>query len=168
MSKKSRKVNVADLPYRPGVGLMLINDARQVFVARRIDTAEDAWQMPQGGIDEGENPEEAALRELKEEIGTDNAEIIAASAEWVTYDLPVYLVSKVWKGRYRGQKQKWFLLRFKGSDDEIDLESHNPEFSHWKWADLDTLIESIVPFKRDVYRKVVEEFTPAIATLEGV
>jgi putative (di)nucleoside polyphosphate hydrolase len=165
MSKKSRKVNKESLPYRPGVGLMLVNDAGQVFVARRIDTGEDAWQMPQGGIDEGEIPEEAALRELKEEIGTDNAEIIAASADWVTYDLPDYLIGRVWKGRFRGQKQKWFLLRFKGCDADIDLETHNPEFSHWKWADLATLIESIVPFKRDVYRKVVEEFRPAIAAL---
>jgi putative (di)nucleoside polyphosphate hydrolase len=162
MSKKSHKVNKESLPYRPGVGIMLVKDSGQVFVARRIDTAENAWQMPQGGIDDGENPEEAVLRELKEEIGTDNVEIVAASAEWVTYDLPDYLIGRVWKGRFRGQKQKWFLLRFKGRDEEIDLEAHKPEFSHWKWADLATLIENIVPFKRDVYRKVVEEFRPAI------
>ncbi|MGC2855014.1 RNA pyrophosphohydrolase [Novispirillum sp. DQ9] len=157
----------ADLPYRPCAGIMLVNDAGQVFVARRIDTPGDHWQMPQGGIDKGEDPRAAARRELLEEIGTDRAEIIAETADWLLYDLPDHLVGKVWKGRYRGQTQKWFLMRFTGSDADIDINTGHPEFDAWKWIDLDQVVEAIVPFKRDVYAKVVAEFAPLLRA-EGV
>lgn len=143
--------------YRPCVGLMLLNPRNEIFVGRRIDTAE-SWQMPQGGIDPGETPEQAALRELHEEVGTSRADIIAESNRWRRYDLPSTLRGRVWRGRYRGQAQKWFLLRFTGSDEEIDLGGHRPEFDAWRWVRLDELVELIVAFKRDVYRDVVAEF----------
>lgn len=145
-------------PYRPCVGLMLLNRDGRVFVGNRIDTPGNHWQMPQGGIDEGEQPREAAIRELREEIGTDRATILAESSDWYSYDLPPALSRKVWKGRYRGQTQKWFALRFDGVDADIDLETHHPEFSTWQWADVGSLIDLIVPFKRDIYRQVVSEF----------
>ncbi|MTJ82132.1 MAG: RNA pyrophosphohydrolase [Telmatospirillum sp.] len=146
------------LPYRSGVGLMLFNPQGLVFTARRIDTP-DAWQMPQGGIDEGETARQAVLREMKEEIGTDQAEILAETADWISYDLPADLVGKVWKGRYRGQRQKWFALRFTGRDCDIDIRTEHPEFDDWRWTRFDQLLELIVPFKRDLYRAVVREFT---------
>ena len=123
----------AALPYRPGVGIFLLNAVGEVFVAQRIDTRQEAWQMPQGGIDDGETPRQAALREMAEEIGTNKAEILAESRHWLSYDLPPELVSKVWKGRYRGQKQKWFALRFLGEDSDIDLATPEPEFLSWRW-----------------------------------
>ncbi|MDR3441102.1 RNA pyrophosphohydrolase [Telmatospirillum sp.] len=147
------------LPYRSGVGLMLFNPQGLVFTAKRIDTAENAWQMPQGGIDDGETPVEAALREMKEEIGTNQAEILGESAGWFHYDLPAELVGKVWKGRYRGQRQKWFALRYTGRDCDIDIRTEHPEFNDWRWTRFDQLIELIVPFKRDLYRAVIGEFT---------
>lgn len=156
---------IARLPYRPCVGLMLLNPKGQVFVAQRVDVRGSAWQMPQGGIDEGEDPRDAALRELKEEIGTDRAEILAESQTWHNYDLPHHLVPRVWGGRYRGQTQKWFALLFQGRDEEIDLEAHDPEFHTWCWADFERLPEMIVPFKRDVYDKVIEEFRPVVERL---
>lgn len=146
------------LPYRPGVGLMLFNQEGAVFAARRIDTPADAWQMPQGGIDEGETPAQAALRELEEEIGTGKAEIIGESAVWLTYDLPADLVGKAWKGRYRGQTQKWFALRFTGRDSDINIQTEHPEFAEWRWVPFDQLVALIVPFKRDIYRAVCQEF----------
>jgi len=146
------------LPYRPCVGLMLLNRRGQVFVAQRVDVRGAAWQMPQGGIDHDEEPRQAAMRELKEEIGTDDAEILAESRHWHSYDLPRHLIPKVWGGKYRGQTQKWFALLFRGDDSAIDLEAHEPEFQTWCWADLERLPEMIVPFKRDVYDKVIEEF----------
>ncbi len=149
---------IARLPYRPGVGLMLLSRENRVFVAQRIDTAMEAWQMPQGGIDEGEAPRDAALRELEEEVGTDKAEILAESRRWFEYDLPQDLVPKVWGGRYRGQRQKWFALRFLGEDGDIDIETNEPEFSAWKWAAHEELLELIVPFKLQLYRSVLEEF----------
>ena len=148
--------------YRPGVGVMLVNEAGLVFVARRIDTPGDAWQMPQGGIDEGESPSQAALRELREESGTDRATIIAETRFWLNYDLPDELIGKVWRGRYRGQTQKWFACRFTGVDGDIDIETEHPEFDAWKWADMDALPDLIVPFKRKLYRDIVEELKPAI------
>lgn len=154
------------LPYRPCVGLMVLNREGQVFVAQRIDERTQAWQMPQGGIDPGESPREAALREMKEEIGTGNAEMLAESREWHHYDLPAYLIPRVWGGRYRGQAQRWFALRFLGSDDEIKLDGHHPEFSAWCWADLERLPELIVPFKRDVYTKVIDEFRPIVERVQ--
>lgn len=151
-----------DRPYRPCVGLMVINDSGQVFVGNRIDTPGDHWQMPQGGIDEDETPSDAALRELKEEIGTDNAVILGESESWYAYDLPRELSRKIWKGRYRGQTQKWFLLLFRGEDRDIDLQAHHPEFSEWQWVSLERLSDLIVPFKRDTYERVVTEFRPLV------
>lgn len=151
----------SDLPYRKCAGLMLVNDHGLVFVARRKDTP-DAWQMPQGGIDKGETPHEAALRELEEEIGTAKAEIVAESAQWLRYDLPDHLIGKVWKGKYRGQEQKWFLLRFTGTDADIDIATRHPEFDAWKWAPVDELPEMIVPFKRSIYEALVDEFGPRV------
>ncbi|WP_439816567.1 RNA pyrophosphohydrolase [Zavarzinia sp. CC-PAN008] len=155
--------DIDSLPYRPGVGLMLLSATDHVFVARRIDTAAEAWQMPQGGIDEGEEPAEAALRELEEEIGTAKARIIAESRSWISYDLPPALVPRVWGGRFRGQRQKWFALRFEGTDRDIDIATRHPEFNAWKWVPMDALVDVIVPFKRDIYRQVVEEFRPLLA-----
>ena len=146
------------LPYRPCVGVMLLNAKGEVFVARRIDTKSEAWQMPQGGIDEGEDPQVAAKRELQEEIGTDNIEIIAESTQWLTYDLPDHLVGQLWKGKYRGQRQKWYLARFLGQDSDINIATADPEFSHWRWADPLSLPQLIVAFKRDLYAKILEEF----------
>jgi putative (di)nucleoside polyphosphate hydrolase len=159
--------DIASFPYRHGVGLVVFNPQGLVFAAKRIDTRADAWQMPQGGIDDGETPEIAALRELEEEIGTNKAEIIASSADWLTYDLPPDIAAKVWKGRYRGQKQKWFALRFTGSDSDINIHTAHPEFDEWRWVRFDDLVELIVPFKRDLYRAVVAEFTPLARRLEG-
>ncbi|MEE8279733.1 MAG: RNA pyrophosphohydrolase [Alphaproteobacteria bacterium] len=151
-------------PYRKGVGAVLINAEGQVFVARRIDTPGEAWQLPQGGIDEGETPRQAVLRELAEEIGTDKAEIIAESADWLRYDLPGELADTVWGGRYRGQMQMWFALRFTGAEEDIDLEaSRRPEFTDWKWAALEDLPRLIVPFKRALYEDIVAEFRHLVA-----
>ncbi|WP_170341971.1 RNA pyrophosphohydrolase [Ruegeria arenilitoris] len=151
---------IAKLPYRPCVGLMLMNDQGQIFVGQRNDRFEDAWQMPQGGVDEGESPRAAALRELQEEIGVtpDLVEIVAETDGWLPYDLPHDIVPHIWKGRYRGQEQKWFLLRFLGTDDQIDIQTDHPEFTRWKWQDPERLIAEIVPFKREVYERVMEAF----------
>lgn len=151
--------NKKELPYRLGVGAVLFNADGQVLVAQRIDTPGDAWQMPQGGIDEGEDPRETVFRELEEEIGTANAEIIGESDGWLTYDLPKDIRKTIWKGRYRGQKQKWFALRFLGTDADIDLEAHkHPEFSTWKWADFEAIPDLIVPFKKPLYQDIVNTF----------
>lgn len=146
------------LPYRMGVGVVLFNAEGLVFVGRRIDQTAEAWQLPQGGIDEGETPRQAALRELKEEVGTDKARIIAETRDWIDYDLPPDLVGSVWKGRYRGQRQKWFAARFLGADSDIDIATKHPEFDAWRWAPFDQIPQLIVPFKRDLYRRIVEEF----------
>ena len=151
--------------YRPGVGVMLLNRESHVLVARRIDMPSEAWQMPQGGIDPGETPAVAALRELREEIGTDKADILAELRDWLNYDLPAELRQVLWRGRFRGQTQKWFLARFTGADADIDLETEHPEFLAWRWAALDALPDLIVPFKRQLYRDIVAEFRPAIERL---
>ena len=149
--------------YRRGVGVMLFNRAGEILVAKRRETPGDAWQMPQGGIDQGEEPRQAALRELGEEIGTANAKIVAETRNWLLYDLPDELIGKVWGGRYRGQAQKWFAARFLGTDAEIDLAKHAaPEFSAWKWAPLESLPDLIVGFKRDLYTSVVAELGPKV------
>jgi len=155
------------LPYRLGVGLVLFNAEGLVWAGRRIDQKGDAWQMPQGGIDDGETPEQAALRELEEEIGTGKAEIIAESADWLTYELPPELVGVAWKGRYRGQKQKWFALRFTGRDSDIRIDTEHPEFAEWRWVEFDRLVELIVPFKRELYQQVTAEFTALAKTLRA-
>jgi putative (di)nucleoside polyphosphate hydrolase len=145
--------------YRSAVGIMLLSRAGEVFVARRIDMPMlPAWQMPQGGIDPGETPVQAALRELKEEIGTDKAEILGESRMWLQYDLPVKLAGGVWGGRYRGQRQKWFAMRFTGNDTDIDLATDHPEFDAWKWILPERLPEVIVPFKRQLYIDILAEF----------
>lgn len=148
----------AFLPYRPCVGAMLLNDAKQVFVARRIDTTAEAWQMPQGGIDPGEDPLTALRRELLEEIGTDRYTVLAESDGWLRYDLPDALIGKLWGGNYRGQEQKWFCLRFTGQDSDITLETAHAEFSDWKWVLPKALPELIVPFKRSLYRELLRRF----------
>jgi putative (di)nucleoside polyphosphate hydrolase len=151
---------ISALPYRPNVGIMLVNGDSKVFAAQRLDSTFDAWQMPQGGIDEGEDPRKAALRELEEETGVppELVSVLAESADWLTYDLPHDLVPQIWKGRYRGQKQRWYLMRFLGKDDQIDIATEHPEFSRWAWVDPSELVDRIVPFKRDVYARVLSEF----------
>jgi len=155
----------AERPYRKGVGMLLFNADGLVFVARRIDTRAEAWQLPQGGIDDGETPRDACLRELAEEIGTDKAEIISESDEWLRYDLPEPIADKVWKGRFRGQSQKWFCLRFTGDDGDINLETDHPEFCEWKWLPVERLPDMIVPFKRALYKQVVHLFAHVPETL---
>lgn len=163
------------LCYRPCVGLMIINPRNLVWIGRRADSKKydepegrgHWWQMPQGGIDEGEQPVGAALRELSEETGLagPNVEILAESSEWLYYDLPAERIGKAWGGGYRGQKQKWFLIRFTGSDAEINITPDNPEdieFNDWRWAPSDELVDLIVPFKREVYRAVLAEFAPLL------
>lgn len=155
--------DIARLPYRPCVGLMLLNRDNRVFVAKRIDMRTEAWQMPQGGIDPGETPREAAMRELLEETGTDKAEIIAENDGWLEYDLPEHLVPQLWGGQYRGQKQKWFALRFLGEDSDINIQTEIPEFTEWKWVEMHELPAIIVPFKQALYARLVEEFRYLLA-----
>ncbi len=152
------------LPYRPGVGVMLVNPAGLIFAGRRIDTAAPAWQMPQGGIDAGEEPEAAALRELREEtgVGGDLARILAASAGWLSYDLPPELMGRAWGGRFRGQRQKWFLMRFLGRDEQITIATEPAEFSSWRWIGAEEMLAAIVPFKRALYESVLAEFAPLL------
>lgn len=147
--------------YRPGVGVMLINANDQIFVARRNDMQSQAWQMPQGGIDKNENPDKAALRELQEETGIhpNQVALIAQYPGWLFYDLPHDLQKKMWHGKYNGQKQKWFLYRFTGDDTAINIFTENPEFFDWKWAKMHDIPNLIVPFKRDLYQKLVNEFS---------
>jgi len=159
--------NSADLPYRLGVGVMLINGNGAVFTGKRIDSkggGHEAWQMPQGGMDKGEEPRETAGRELEEETGIAPhfTKILAESQDWLTYDLPADLQSKLWKGKYRGQKQKWFLMQFTGGDGDVNVATAHPEFCDWKWTDPADLPGQIIPFKRPLYAAVIEEFLPLI------
>jgi putative (di)nucleoside polyphosphate hydrolase len=146
--------------YRPCVGIFLLDTARRVLVGQRMDTAGDAWQMPQGGIDEGEDVVAAALREMREEIGTDRATPLRTSKVWRSYDLPTDLARRMWGGRYVGQTQKWIAFRFDGTDTDIDLTGPHPEFRAWRWMEPAWLPQLVVPFKRDVYLSVVDEFRP--------
>ena len=150
------------LPYRPCAGIMLLNCDGMVFVGQRLDSQTDAWQMPQGGIDDGENAEAAALRELGEETGIAPhlADIIARSAREHLYDLPPELMGKMWKGKYRGQRQTWFLMRFTGQDSDVNIATSHQEFRNWRWAAPGDLVSLIVPFKRELYANVIAEFTP--------
>jgi putative (di)nucleoside polyphosphate hydrolase len=147
--------------YRRGVGVMLINEHRHVWVGRRIDNRDEAWQMPQGGIDEGEEPWPAALRELKEETGIRKklVERLADHPQQLRYDIPDAIASRLWGGKWKGQIQDWFLLRFLGTDKDVDIATEHPEFSHWKWVEPKLLPELIVPFKRDMYRAIVDGFS---------
>jgi putative (di)nucleoside polyphosphate hydrolase len=160
------KAEDAAADYRPAVGIMLLNPASLVFVGRRIDmpAAMSAWQMPQGGIDPDETPRQAALREPKEETGTDKADIAAESRVWRRYDLPGSTARVMWGGRYRGQRQKWFAMRFTGEDRDIDLATEHPEFDAWEWVVPDRLPELIVPFKRQLYLDILDEFAPLLRT----
>lgn len=150
----------AHLPYRPCVGVMLANADGHVFVGQRIDRDQNAWQMPQGGVDPGEEPRAAALRELWEETGVsaDKVTVEAETEGWLRYDLPADLVPRIWNGRFRGQEQKWFLLRFHGTDADVNIATAHPEFSEWRWLAPQDLVAAIVPFKRDVYARVLEAF----------
>ncbi|EBA13601.1 hydrolase, NUDIX family, NudH subfamily protein [Roseobacter sp. CCS2] len=151
---------IAELPYRPCVGIMLINPRGHIFVAQRKDRDTDAWQMPQGGVDKGESSRDAALRELEEEtsVSPKMVTIEAESAGLIRYDIPHELVPNIWKGRYRGQEQKWYLMRFHGLDNQIDLQTKTPEFTAWQWMAADKIVDNIVPFKRKVYEQVLAEF----------
>jgi len=149
--------------YRRCAGILLANEAGQVFVGQRIDIPKPAWQMPQGGIDPGENPWDAARRELAEEIGTDKVHLLGETAGWLTYDFPGSFAGRVWRGRHAGQTMKWFACRFTGTDDDIDLATAHPEFRAWRWESLDRVADLIVPFKRPVYRAVIEELGPLVA-----
>lgn len=155
---------ISKLPYRPCVGIMLINTRGHIFVGQRLDRDTDAWQMPQGGVDKGEKTHDAAIRELWEETSV-TSHLITIEAEsrgLIPYDLPIDLVPKIWGGRYRGQEQKWFLMRFHGADDQINITTEHPEFSEWKWIPKEDLVANIVPFKRSVYEQVLAEFQSAL------
>jgi putative (di)nucleoside polyphosphate hydrolase len=148
------------LPYRPCVGIMLLNADNKVFTAARIDQTVEGWQMPQGGIDKGEDPLAAAYRELEEEItvAPRHVSLLAESRDWLSYDLPPELIGVAWKGKYRGQRQKWFAFRFEGADHHIDLATAHPEFGEWRWSDMAALPDIVVPFKRALYSQLVLEF----------
>ena len=145
--------------YRKCVGMMIINSKREILVGRRMDHPSGFWQMPQGGIDDNENPEEAVWREMMEEVGTNNAKIIKISNQWINYEIPSETLKTLpWGKKYVGQTQKWFAFEFIGKDDDINIATSNPEFSDWKWTKMDKIIENIVPFKKDVYAKILLEF----------
>jgi putative (di)nucleoside polyphosphate hydrolase len=147
-------------PYRPCVGIFLLNNDGLVFAGRRIDSRAEAWQMPQGGIDAGESPLQACMREMREEIGTNTAELINQHDDWLYYDIPLPLADRLWQGRYKGQKQKWMALRFTGDDSDINIATEEPEFCEWKWLSPHDLVDLAVPFKRDVYQNVLAAFAP--------
>tara|TARA_B100000963_G_scaffold313346_1_gene291229 strand:- start:7143 stop:7610 length:468 start_codon:yes stop_codon:yes gene_type:complete len=153
--------DLKQLPYRKGVGMMVFNNDKKIFVGRRIDN-QKAWQMPQGGIDKNEDCLSAAKRELFEETGIQSIRIIQKSKEEYTYDLPANLLGKIWKGKYRGQKQNWFLIKFLGPDSEVNINQKYPEFNEWKWVNINELPNLIVPFKRKLYLSVIKEFCDSI------
>tara|TARA_B000000437_G_scaffold211548_1_gene182485 strand:- start:279 stop:755 length:477 start_codon:yes stop_codon:yes gene_type:complete len=151
-----------DLPLRNGVGIVVLNDERKVFVAKRIDNPRNFWQMPQGGVDKGESLLEAAYRELKEETNITKVKLIKEIEGTLTYELPSHLLGKIWKGKYKGQKQKWFLMKFLGSDNDINIKTANPEFIEWKWIDLEKITEVVVDFKLHVYKELKEKINKII------
>ena len=145
--------------YRKCVGMMILNNKNEILVGRRLDHPSGYWQMPQGGIDDNENPEEAVWREMMEEIGTNNANLLKISSQWISYNIPQDTLDRLpWGERYVGQTQKWFIFRFTGQESDINVGTENPEFSEWKWAKFNSLVDNIVPFKRDVYKTILEEF----------
>ena len=146
-----------DLPLRSGVGVVVLNKTNKVFVAKRIDNPKNFWQMPQGGVDDGEDFLSAAYRELKEETSIKNVELIQEMDGILTYELPKHLLGIIWKGKYKGQKQKWFLMKFTGDEKEINIKTKNPEFLDWKWIDLDQITEVVVDFKLHVYKELQEK-----------
>ncbi len=164
-------IDAKDLPYRQCVGVMLLNEKNQVWIGRRVakwkgDGSQKLWQMPQGGIDKGETPLIAAMRELEEEIGTNNAELIGEYPEWLNYDLPGALQGAALGGRYRGQTQKWFAMRYLGDDRQINIDGfngHDVEFDQWRWGEIDEVVPLVVSFKRQVYEQVVTHFKDVIA-----
>ncbi|MGV8948725.1 MAG: RNA pyrophosphohydrolase [Candidatus Paracaedibacter sp.] len=163
MSVNKIHINPDNLAYRKGVGLMILNAEGHVWVGQRCDTGNliggsQAWQMPQGGIDGTETPWQAALREMKEEIGTTNVRLIAESRGWISYDFPEELHTTLWGGRFFGQTQKWFLVEFLGDDSEININTRHPEFVAWRWIEPHQLPNLIVAFKQELYRKILEEF----------
>ena len=151
------KKNFSELPLRSGVGIIVLNKDNKVFVAKRIDNPKNFWQMPQGGVDEGENFLKAAYRELEEETSIKNVELIKELDGTITYELPDLLLGIIWKGKYKGQKQKWFLMRFTGKEQEINIKTKNPEFLDWKWIELDQITELVVDFKLHVYQELKEK-----------
>ena len=151
--------NRKELPLRLGVGIALLNHENKVFVGKRLDNPKNFWQMPQGGIDKNESFVEAAKRELEEETGVKTTKIIKEFDEWLTYELPNNLISKIWKGRYRGQKQKWFIMKFLGKNEEINIKTKNPEFLNWKWIVPSDLPKVVVYFKLNIYKKLANELT---------
>ena len=151
------KEKFQNIPLRSGVGIVVINKENKVFVAKRIDNPKNFWQMPQGGIDEGEDYLKAAHRELEEETSIKNVKLIKEIEETLTYELPNHLLGIIWKGKYRGQKQKWFLMRFIGDEKEIDIKTKNPEFLDWKWIEINQITEVVVDFKLHVYKELKEK-----------
>jgi len=151
-----------DLPLRSGVGIVILNKKNEVFVAKRIDNKKNFWQMPQGGVDEGEDYLVAAYRELEEETNIKNVELIKELDGLISYDLPENLLGIIWKGKYRGQEQKWFVVRFLGNDNEIDIKTKNPEFCEWKWIDLENITDLVVDFKLHVYEDVKKKLKEII------
>ena len=156
------KQEYKDLPLRSGVGIAVLNNQNKIFVAKRIDNPKNFWQMPQGGIDEGEDYYQAALRELEEETSIKNVDLIKEIEGFTTYDLPENLLGIIWRGRYKGQRQKWFIVQFKGSEKEINIKTKNPEFFDWKWINIQNLTKEVVDFKLHVYKKIQEELIKVI------
>ena len=162
MAESVRPLEYSKRPYRPCVGIMLINDNGHIFGGQRIDNRAEAWQMPQGGIDAGEDFETACFREMREEIGTDKADILSIHPEWLNYDIPLPLADRLWGGSYRGQSQKWVALRYTGQDSDINIATEEPEFFSWQWMSPADLIQLAVPFKRPVYEDIMTQFAQYI------
>ena len=156
-------INLETLPYRDGVGVVLLNKDNKVFVAKRIDNSKNFWQMPQGGKDKGENNLEAAFRELCEETSIKNVTVIKEIEGTISYNLPKNLLGIIWKGKYKGQIQKWFIMKFNGKDEEINLKTKKPEFFEWKWIDIDKITDNVVDFKKDVYKKLKNEIKKVVS-----
>ena len=156
------KKNYSNLPLRSGVGIVVLNEKNQIFVAKRIDNPKNYWQMPQGGIDEGEDFYQAALRELEEETSIKSVKLMKEIEKFTTYHLPDHLLGIIWKGRFKGQKQKWFIVKFNGDEKEININTKTPEFLDWKWINIDNLTDEVVKFKLHVYKEIKEEIKKII------